>query len=202
MLKKLKEIIEKDSENNNKKKIENIVVFIIILIITIMIINFIWKDDKTKEKVDESNSTKQLAVTKVKNSNEIIEENELESKLESILKSIKGVGNVNVFMNYSETSTIEAMYNENKKESNTQENDTSGGTRIVQEIDSQKEIIYTEENGDKKPITKKILSPKIEGAIVTAEGASNSEIKTNIVQAVEAVTGLASHKIQVFEMKK
>ena len=28
----------------------------------------------------------------------------------------------------------------------------------------------------------------------------NSEIKTNIMQAVEAATGLETHKIQVFEM--
>lgn len=42
----------------------------------------------------------------------------------------------------------------------------------------------------------------MEGAIITAEGASSSEVKANIVQAVEAVTGLASHKIQVFEMRK
>ena len=30
---------------------------------------------------------------------------------------------------------------------------------------------------------------------------NNKEVKTNIVQAVEAVTGLATYKIQVFEMK-
>lgn len=42
--------------------------------------------------------------------------------------------------------------------------------------------------------------PKIEGAIITAQGASNIDVKTNIIQAVEAVTGLATHKIQVFEM--
>jgi len=35
---------------------------------------------------------------------------------------------------------------------------------------------------------------------VTAIGAKNSEIKANIVQAMEAATGLATHKIQVFEM--
>ena len=51
------------------------------------------------------------------------------------------------------------------------------------------------------PITQKVVKPKVEGAIITAKGASNAEIKTNIIQAVEAVTGLATHKIQVFEMK-
>ena len=44
--------------------------------------------------------------------------------------------------------------------------------------------------------------PVIEGAIITAQGASDANIKSSIVSAVEAVTGLAVHKIQVFEMEK
>jgi len=92
------------------------------------------------------------------------------------------------------------MYNESSKVSNTEESDTSGGTRKIQETDSQKDIIYKEENGEKTPITQKVVQPKIEGAIITAKGANNADTKANIIQAVEAVTGLATHKIQVFEM--
>ena len=103
-------------------------------------------------------------------------------------------------MNYSETSEVVAMYNETTKTSNTEENDTSGGTRKIQETDSQRDIIYQEENGEKTPITQKVIQPKVEGAIITAKGATSAEIKANIIQAVEAVTGLATHKIQVFEM--
>ena len=204
LMKKIKELTDGKGEENNKKKIENLVVFIIILIITIVIINFIWNGDKkTSDKSNETNSGKQLAsYSQNQTTSDLNEENELEIKLENILKSINGVGNVNVFLNYSETSTLQAMYNENVKESSTEETDTSGGSRIIQETDTQKEIIYIEENGEKKPITQKVIAPKIEGAIITAEGASNSEIRANIVQAVEAVTGLATHKIQVFEMKK
>lgn len=44
----------------------------------------------------------------------------------------------------------------------------------------------------------KAAEPVIEGAIVTASGAENSNVKSNIVSAVEAVTGLATHKVQVF----
>ncbi len=46
------------------------------------------------------------------------------------------------------------------------------------------------------------MMPKLEGAIVIAEGATDTTIKSNIISAVEAVTGLLSHKVQVFEMKK
>ena len=94
------------------------------------------------------------------------------------------------------------MYNENTKETSTEEKDDTGGTRIIKESDTQKDVIYQEENGEKKPITQKTIMPKIEGAIITAEGAADGNVKTNIIQAVEAVTGLATHKIQVFEMQE
>ena len=93
------------------------------------------------------------------------------------------------------------MYNENSKTSVTEETDTSGGVRKIEETDIDKEIVYQELDGEKAPIIQKTVEPKIEGAIITAKGASNTAIKTNIIQAVEAATGLATHKIQVFEMK-
>ena len=46
------------------------------------------------------------------------------------------------------------------------------------------------------------MFPKVEGAIVIAEGGGNVTIKSNIIQAVSAVTGLATYKVQVFEMQK
>ena len=49
-------------------------------------------------------------------------------------------------------------------------------------------------------IVQKKISPKIEGAIITATGANNSNVKANIIQAVAAVTGIATYKVQVFEM--
>lgn len=195
---KIKNIFSKQ-EGNNKKKIENIVVFIIILIVTIVAINYIWNGEKKNKSTDK--------VPQVEEKNEVVQVNaeitpdESEKKLANILSNIQGVGKVKVLLTYSETSTYVPVYNENSKQSNTTETDSSGGSRTIAEMDSQKEIIYKEDSsGNKEPVTKSIISPKIEGAIITAEGADNAEVKTNIIQAVEAATGLATHKIQVFKM--
>lgn len=203
---KLKKLIGKDEgqeqEGNNKRKIENLVFFIVILIITIVAINLIWNDKKTTTKQETNTTSKKLAITdtEVENTNTENTEIDLEEKLENILSKIQGVGEVQVFINYSETSEVVAMYNENSKVSNTEESDESGGTRKIQETDTQKDIVYKEVDGEKTPITQKVIQPKVEGAIITAKGASDATVKTNIIQAVEAVTGLATHKIQVFEM--
>lgn len=73
----------------------------------------------------------------------------------------------------------------------------TGGTRTIETSDENREIIV---DSDNNPITEKVIMPKIEGAIIIAQGGENATIKANIIQAVSAVTGLATHKIQVFKM--
>ena len=203
---KLKSIIgDRNNDGNNKKKIENLVFLVIVLIITVVVINYIWNGNKSSNKTITNSAGRQLASSKTSqdaDSNQSSSSSNsegLERRLEDILKNIEGVGDVKVFINYSESSETVAMYNENSKKSTTEETDKSGGVRKVEETDSQKEVIYQEQNGNKTPIVQKTVEPKIEGAIITAKGASDINVKTNIIQAVEAATGLATHKIQVFQ---
>ena len=192
----LKEMFKKMSDENDKKRnIENIIVFIIILIITVLIINVMWSSNDKKTENKSEDTTKVLAQA-TSNS----EKDDLETRLEDILASIDGVGKVKVLIKYSESSSVFPMYNETTSESTTKETDGDGANKDVKETESKREIVYTDENGKNAPITEKVTMPVIEGAIVTAQGAGNANIKTSIVSAVEAVTGLAVHKFQVFEM--
>lgn len=194
-----KELLKKSENGKDKKKqIENIIVFIIILIITVLIINSMWSSNDKGSKDNNQDSSKVLAQT---TSVSIDEQNDLETKLEDILGSIDGVGKVKILIKYSESSTVVAMYNETTSESTTKENDKNGGSKDVKETENKKEIVYTDEKGENKPITEKVVMPVIEGAIITAQGAKDVNVKSSIVSAVEAITGLAVHKIQVFEMR-
>ena len=200
--------IEKDNKEdgpiNNKKKIENLVVFLVILIITIIIINYIWNDkEETTNDNQITNSNKKLAEVNDINNSDTSDTNNLNSELEGILTNISGVGKVKVMITYASSETTIPVYNEESSEENTEETDSEGGTRKVTQTDVKKEVIYEESDGGGKTlITQSIISPTIEGAIITAEGASDASVKTNIIQAVGAVTGLATHKIQVFEMAR
>lgn len=216
---KLKKLLPKKEEEkgkeeiigNDKKKIENLVFFVVLLIITILIINFIWNGNKSDNKEETTNDISKKLATSENINQETVETNKidsnslnntenLENKLKNILSKIQGVGEVDVCLNYSESSEVVAMYNENSTISTTEETDDSGGIRKIEETDTQKDVIFKEEDGTKTPITAKVIQPKIEGAIITAQGVNNAETKNNIIQAVEAITGLATHKIQVFEM--
>lgn len=203
---KIKALIAKGEQTENKKKIENLAVFLVILVVTLIIINLIWNgggegskqepavdpNKKLAEQIDDQNATVSTA--------SLTAQDTLALQLEEILGQIEGVGKVKVLITYSQTSQTVPMYNEDTSQKDTEETDTSGGTRKIIETDVQKEIIYQETDGEKTPITQSVVSPKVEGAIITAQGATDTNIKANIIQAVEAVTGISSHKIQVFAM--
>ncbi len=192
----LKNVIPGDSKN--KRKIENIVFLIIILIITVILMKTIWQDDSTKEKsLESTNSTEKSTLAESQNT----EKEDLEKRMESILSTIKNVGKVNVLINYSESSKMEALYNESTTTSSTEEGDTSGGTRNVTETETKKDVVFSEKSGNKEPVTQKTVMPTIQGAVITAEGAGDPIVKTNIINAVGALTGLSIDKIQVFEIQ-
>ena len=200
---KFKNLFAKKEGESNKKRLENIVVFIVILIITLIVINVIWNGEDSSNTNDKQTTdvNKRLVQTEVTNEeNSSTSQEDIVSNLEEILSNINGVGKVKVMITYSETSKTVPVYNEESTEENTEETDSEGGTRKVTQTDVKKEVVYEEDDNGKKLITQSVISPSIEGAIITAEGAGDPTVKTNIIQAVGAVTGLATHKIQVFQM--
>ena len=146
-------------------------------------------------------SQKQVKIPNIKLEEVEVSNDNLEFELENMLKKLDGVGDVSVLITYEETNRIVPMYNEDTQESVTEETDNQGGVRTINENSSKKEVVYEENNGTKKVVTSKIITPQIKGAVVMAKGANNINVKTNIIQAIQAATGLAQHKIQVFEMK-
>ena len=175
-------------------------VFLILLIITVIAINAIWSKDEAEEEKDNASSYKVLADNVASDSN-ISETNEydLETELEDILSKMQGVGSVKVLVTYSQTSSVIPMYSQTESTSSTEETDSGGGTRKQESSNINKEVIT---DGNNKAITQTVVLPKVEGAIVIAEGGGNATIKADIIQAVASVTGVATYKIQVFEMEK
>lgn len=189
MIKEKITALVKKEEKPNKKKIENLVFAIILLIITLFIINNVFSENK-KKTIQNTTIPKEVE--------QVAQTRDIEKELEETLGKIKGVEDVKVLITYSETEKVVPIYNESSSQSSTQEKDTEGGERKIETYDTNKEVVS---DANQTIITEKIMHPKMEGAIVIAKGAQNTIVKENIIHAVEAATGLAVHKIQVFEMK-
>lgn len=188
MVDKIKKIFK-----DEKKKNENLVFFLIVLVITLVLINRIITEDKEDKKEEN-----RILDSNIQLVDSVTTQNDLEERLENILEKISGVGNVSVMITYSESSSILPLYNETTNSSIMDETIEQGNTKTTQTNESKKEVLV---DSDLNPIIEKNISPKIEGAIVAAQGAKNSNVKADIISAVEAVTGLATHKIQVFNME-
>lgn len=189
MIDKIKKIFE-----NKEKRIENLISLLIILVITLIVINKILDSDK-KENLEIKN---EAGVEFAKEESTNIS-SDLEKRLENILSKISGVGNVSVLLTYKESQALVPVYNINSSISTVEEKDTSGGSRITETENLQKDVIMQNSNSD--IVTEKNIMPIVEGAIITASGADDINVKSNIISAVEAVTGIATHKIQVFKME-
>ena len=127
------------------------------------------------------------------------EDRELEQSVSDILSKIDGAGKVDTFITYySSKESVPAM-DEKTTDSDTQEKDKEGGSRSIKQTDKQKQVIYEESGGTKRPFVTKELSPQVKGVVIVADGASDIEVKSNLINAATALLDLPAHKVQVFK---
>ena len=176
---------------DEKRRNENLIAFLIILVVTLVIINKILSGDE--EENENTNESDTELVTEIVENDIDVDETDLESELEEILSKIEGVGEVDVLLTYSESTSISPLYNESTSSSVCTSSD---GT--TSETQTESKEIFTDSSDE--AVIEKYIMPILEGAIIIAEGGGDIDVKANIVAAVEAATGLLTHKIQVFEM--
>ena len=173
------------SNNSRRRNIENLIIFLTGLIIIIVASGYIF--NKEDEAIVTYNKT------------DIFDPDVFESKLNKILSNIEGAGNVSVMISYK--TGVENIPLLNTKDNSTVTEETSGtSVKKVQQGQLETNIIFNQENnGSKEPYISKTLMPQVEGVIVTCDGGGNSKVKSDVIKAVQAVTGVSEDKIQVFQ---
>lgn len=129
------------------------------------------------------------------------EENQ-KNDLKNILKKIDGVGDVDVMITFESGEQKVPAYDKSTQISKTEENDTSGGTRVNNQNTDGSKVVMTTQDGDNEPFILTTYKPKVIGVIVVAEGAENSKTKYDIEQAVSKIYDLSLDKVNVYSMKK
>jgi len=197
MLKRIKKLAE---TGNRKKLIENSVVVIIIGIILIIAGGTLFSGgdkDGGKDKID-SRKVAEIAETAAR-SDANDDYDMFEARLEKILSSIEGAGKVNVMVTYVSGSELVPAFNSSRSGNDTVEKDSEGGTRELKEEEYESSIAYIEEQGTKKPIIIRELKPVIRGVVVVCDGAGDPVVMENIAKAVQSLTGVSIHRIQVLK---
>lgn len=127
---------------------------------------------------------------------------ELEERLESLLASMEGVGNVKVMVTLDSSREQVVEKDIPSTMDTTRETDSTGGSRDVINSRQEETTVYvTDSAGNKTPYVSKIREPSIEGVTVVAQGGGNAVIQKNITEVIQALFGIEAHKIKVVKMK-
>ena len=127
---------------------------------------------------------------------------EVENRLEALLSSMDGVGEVKVMVTLS--SSVEQVVEKDVPYSmdTTKETDSAGGSRDVVNSKQEETTVYvTDQAGNKTPYISKTLEPAIEGVTGGAQGGGNAVVQKNITDVIQALFGVEAHKIKVVKMK-
>ncbi|KHF39545.1 stage III sporulation protein AG [Halalkalibacter okhensis] len=124
-----------------------------------------------------------------------------ENQLKEVLEQIVGVSDVNVMVNLANTERNVYERNTNEKQQNTDETDREGGTRKVEDISRDEQLVITR-NGDKEePILVEQEKPTVRGVLVVAKGVENAQVKSWVVEAVSRSLDVPSHRVSVMPKK-
>ena len=127
---------------------------------------------------------------------------ELEERLESLLASMEGVGNVKVMVTLDSSREQVVEKDIPSTMDTTKETDSTGGSRDVINSRQEETTVYvTDSAGNKTPYVSNIREPSIEGVTVVAQGGGNAVIQKNITEVIQALFGIEAHKIKVVKMK-
>lgn len=127
---------------------------------------------------------------------------ELEERLESLLASMEGEGNVKVMVTLDSSREQVVEKDIPSTMDTTKETDSTGGSRDVINSRQEETTVYvTDSAGNKTPYVSKIREPSIEGVTVVAQGGGNAVIQKNITEVIQALFGIEAHKIKVVKMK-
>lgn len=124
----------------------------------------------------------------------------LEQELESILGEMAGVGKVKVMITLKSSEELVVEKDEPSSRSNTNENDSAGGNRIVTQVDSTESTVYRTEGSDSEPYVVKTILPQVEGVVVVAQGAGSGTVNQSITEMIQALFGVEAHKVKVVKM--
>lgn len=126
-------------------------------------------------------------------------EEELERRVREILKNVDGVGTVDVMVVLKSTSAKVIHVDESVSLSNSDETDSSGGTRKMESREQQKTTVMTSQDGQNIPVVEKEMLPELSGIIISASGGGSPAVRAEISAAMEALFDLPAHKIKVLK---
>jgi len=189
--------IDYTKEKKGRRRIENLVIILIVGIIIIIVASSFTGGGKNNKNTREVKSETVLVSGEPEDKIK-----KLEQRFESILSEIEGAGTVKVMITGITDGEVVHAYNQIEENIVREEKNSTEQTGRTDEYRRENEMVFMEANtGERVPVIIKSYEPEIKGVVVVADGAGSSVVMQDIKNAVEALTGLPPHKINVLKRK-
>lgn len=179
----------------NKKNIYNIAAVLVIGALFIIMSDSFFggagKENVAEVKADE---------IQVKSGSEEDYGAELEKRLEETLSCVEGVGRVKVMLTLENSAELIVKQDIKTDSSQTQEDNAEGKPSKSSNTYGTEE--KTVVNSSAEPFVVQEKKPQIKGIVIVADGGGSAEIKSALINAAKALTGVEVHKIEVLKMKQ
>lgn len=129
---------------------------------------------------------------------------DIEGRLSTVLSHVRGAGRVEVCIWFEGEGEREFAWNVTEETRTTEEKGDQSPDKSSKETRVSRELVLargTSGNAD-SPIVSRILSPRIGGVLVLADGAINPSIRLALTGAVTTVLCIPAHKVLVLPRQK
>lgn len=176
------------------KKLANVLILAVIGLLLIIIGDVFVNGSSSKSTSQETSAADIKVISDYEDSKR--------TELKNILEKTKGVGQVEVMLNFESGEEVVPAVNVTDSVSNTKEQDNQGGTSTTTQKNSGTTVVMQNDNGSTQPLIIKTYKPKVIGAYIVAEGAASNLVQLEIKSTVSNLFNITADKVCVMPMKK
>lgn len=189
--------------------------FVVILLIGVLLLVITWpiSDEKTGKSISQSTITDtKTDILKTDQEGEAftdVAEGEdwqtyisyLEQTLEELLSTVEGAGKVKVMITLKDSGEAIVEKDITTEVGGTTQVEAEGSSNNSSDRSEVGETVYeTAGSGVSIPYVKQVITPQIEGVVVSVQGGDNLQLNKNITEAIQALFGIEVHKIKIIKM--
>ncbi len=118
---------------------------------------------------------------------------ELEGQLTKILSSVKGAGSVEVMITLENTGESYVAADERVESADDKESQKTTGEKTF--------VLKNDAGGGESPVVLRKNMPSVSGVLVIASGANEAKVRSDLINAVQALLGVKAHRVEVLQRK-
>lgn len=172
-----------------------------IFLVLVSIPNLPSFDNNSKKTEDSSRTPTVNTVTAVTKDETKLYVSDLEERLKNVLMKVEGIGAVEVMITLKGSKEEIILKDEVNTNESMNEVDGEGGNRNSTKTEQKDTTIMVEgSDGVVRPYILKEIEPELKGILVIAQGGGSAVIQSEIIDAVQVLFGVPSHKVKVMKM--